>query len=209
MTDRYPGPSATDSDSDARFRRAIAAIDTANAEDPNSVVIDGVEQPKERAHAELMTQWVYDLDPHAGAEQLVAARAHHLRRWEMPRDGYPEGRAGYLRWRTDQRRRHTQQVAALLIDVGYDRPFIERVQQIIGKVDLRNDPAVQTHEDALCLVFLRTQLDQLASRLGDSHVEQVVRKSAAKMSDRGVAAAAGLPLSDHGRLLLQRALADP
>ena len=34
---------------------------------------------------------------------LLAARAHHLRRWELPRDSYPVGRAGYLRWRRDQK----------------------------------------------------------------------------------------------------------
>ena len=43
---------------DDRFARAIAAIDAANADDPNTISIDAVVRPKELAHAELMTAWV-------------------------------------------------------------------------------------------------------------------------------------------------------
>lgn len=186
--------------------RAIAAIDAANAEDPNHLTVDLVDQPKELAHAELMTQWVRTLDPDADDAQLVAARAHHLRRWELARDSYPEGRAGYLRWRSASRRRHAEQVSGMLADVGYDEPFIERVQRIIRKEGLSSDPAVQTHEDALCLVFLHTQLDELAEKLGEEHTLAVLRKSLGKMSAGGVAAAGQIELTDHGRALLERAL---
>ena len=74
-----------------RFAAAIAAIDRANAADPNRLVVDGVSRPKEQAHAELMTAWVQRLDPGADEAQLLAARAHHLRRWELPRRTYPAG----------------------------------------------------------------------------------------------------------------------
>ena len=49
-------------------------------------------------------------------------------------------------------------------------PTIERVQQIIRKEHLRTDPVVQVHEDALCLVFLQTQLADVANRLGPEKV---------------------------------------
>jgi len=194
-------------DADGRRRRAIAAIDAANADDPDVIVIDGVEQPKELAHAELMVQWVRSLDPAADDAQLIAARAHHLRRWELPRTSYPDGRAGYLRWRSEQRQRHGEQVAAILVDVGYDDAFVERVRQIVRKVGISDDAAVQTHEDALCLVFLQTQLDDLADRLGDAHIVEVLRRSVVKMSDQGVAVAATLPLGDRGQALLGQAVA--
>ena len=41
-----------------RLSAALAAVDTANADDPHTIVVDGVERPKELAHAELKTQWV-------------------------------------------------------------------------------------------------------------------------------------------------------
>jgi len=91
-----------------RFAAAVAAIDAANDADPVHITVDGVERPKELAHADLVEHWVRTLDPDASELQILAARAHHLRRWIVPRDGYPAGRAGYLRWRTDQRKRQAE-----------------------------------------------------------------------------------------------------
>lgn len=196
-----PGPPAD------RLSRALAAIDAANAEDPHTIVVDGVERPKEQAHAEMMTRWVRTLAPGCSDEQLLAARAHHLRRWSIPRDDYPRDRAGYLRWRTALRRQHAADVAEILRGAGYDETSIARVQDIVRKVGLGRDPGVQVHEDALCLVFLETQFDELAGRLDDGKMVEILRKTASKMSPEGLAAAASLPLSSQGAALLERALA--
>jgi hypothetical protein len=189
-----------------RLATALAAIDAANADDPHTLVVRGVERPKEQAHAEMMTAWVRRLDPEAGDEQLLAARAHHLRRWSLPRSDYPEGRAGYLRWRAELKKRHAEEVAGILEGAGYGPEAVERVQRIIRKQGLGHDPAVQVHEDALCLVFLETQYDEVADKLGDDKTVDVLRKTAAKMSPAGLEAAAGLPLSARGAALLARAL---
>ena len=137
-------PGVADRPAGDRLVRALAAIDAANGEDPNHVVVDGVERPKELAHADLMTAWVTRLDPGADDAQLLAARAHHLRRWTLPRDAYPDGRVGYLRWRARQKRRHAEEVAAILSAVGYDEATVARVQAIVAKQGLGSDPAVQT-----------------------------------------------------------------
>src|SRR4051812_27036533 len=97
-------------------------------------------RPKEQAHAELMTEWVQRLDPAASDVQLIAARAHHLRRWTSPRSSYPEGRAGYLRWRTALKRQHAEEVAGILAAVGYEPAVGERVGAIIRKEGLGSDP---------------------------------------------------------------------
>jgi hypothetical protein len=190
-----------------RFVRAIAAIDAANADDPNTITVHGAERPKEQAHAELMTAWVRRLDPNADEAQLLAARAHHLRRWSLPRSDYPEGRSGYLRWRTELKARHAQDVGTILSDCGYPSDTVDRVQRIIRKEHLRTDPATQTHEDALCLVFLETQLGGVGDQLGDEKTVEVVRKTLVKMSDRGRTEAIGLALDPEARRLLERALA--
>lgn len=192
--------------STGRFDAAIAAIDRANADDPDTIEIDGRRQPKELAHAELMTTWVRRLEPEADELQLLAARAHHLRRWAMPRERYPAGRAGYLRWRRDQARRQAEEVAVILAAAGYDDAEIERVQQIIRKEGLGSDPAVQTHEDALCLVFLQTQLGELLANLGEQRTVEVLARTARKMSPRGLAEAARLALPPDHVELLRRAL---
>jgi len=191
----------------SRLDAAIAAIDAANALDPNVLMIDGTERPKEQAHAEMMTAWVLRLDPDADEAQLLAARAHHLRRWSLPRSDYPDGRAGYLRWRTALKARHAEEVGEILAGCGYEPDLIDRVQRIIRKQDLRTDPATQTHEDALCLTFLQTQFGELADKLGDERTIGVVRKTLAKMSDQGRAEALALALSPAEVALVEQALA--
>ena len=153
-----------------------------------------------------MTAWVLRLDPDADAVQLLAARAHHLRRWAIARGEYPDGRAGYLRWRTALKRMHAEDVAAVLADADYDQRTISRVQAIVRKDGLASDPVVQTHEDALCLVFLTTQFDDFIERLGADKTVDVVRKTVAKMSDRGRAEALALPLSPAAVDVVTRAL---
>jgi hypothetical protein len=193
-------------DRSERFERAVTAIDAANADDPNTILARGERRPKEQAHAELMTEWVERLDPDAGELQLLAARAHHLRRWALPRSDYPEGRAGYLRWRKHAKDRHAEDVGRILTECGYSEEEIDRVQQIVRKERLATDPAVQTHEDALCLVFLETQFIALADQLGDDKTVEVLVKTLDKMSPAGQEAALGLPLTDRERGLVARAL---
>jgi hypothetical protein len=201
----------------ARFGAAIAAIDAANADDPHRLTVDGVERAKEVAHAEAMTTWVRRLDPDADEVQLLAARAHHLRRWTHPRSAFPEGRAGYLKWRTEARKAQAAEVAALLAAVGYDGVTIDAVRALVAKDGLgRGDlpdgddgraPAVQTHEDALCLVFLTTQFDPLADQLGDDKMIDVLVRTLAKMGGRGRAAALGLDLDPRSAALVAAAVA--
>ena len=204
---------------DDRLTRALAAIDAANADDPNTISVPGQEpgpagpggqeqsvvRPKELAHAELMTAWVTRLRPDASDALLLAARAHHIRRWVVPRSSYPEGRAGYLRWRRDLHERHATDVGAILDEVGYDDTTIARVQDIVRKRNLTRDPDVQVLEDALCLVFIETQFAELAAKLDRPKMVDVVRKTLKKMSAQGQAMALSLDMRADDRALIEEA----
>jgi hypothetical protein len=98
-------------------------------------------------------------------------------------------------------------VGEILAAAGYDDATVDAVQRIVKKVGLGTDPAVQVHEDALCLVFLETQLAETTDRLGDEHMLDVIRKTAAKMSPAGLAEVAAIPMRDHDRELIANALA--
>lgn len=202
MRDPYAG-GVNDPD---RFERAIAAIDAVNAGDPNTMRHEGRERPKEVVHAELATDWVRKLRPEASEELLLAARGHHLRRWTSPRSSYPSGRAGYLKWRRDLHEQHARELAEILVAAGYDAQAVEHVGRIVRKRDLRNDPEVQVFEDALCLVFLQTQLAPVARRLDHDKMVSVLAKTAAKMSRSGLAFAASLELDPESQRLLATAL---
>jgi hypothetical protein len=164
-----------------------------------------VERPKELAHSELVTEWVRRLAPDASEPLLLAARAHHLRRWTIPRSSYPEGRAGYLKWRKALHEQHARDVGEILTDVGYDDDTIERVQTLVRKRGLGKDAEVQVLEDALCLVFVETQMHDLAARVEPDKMLDVVRKTLVKMSPEAIDLALELDLTPEDRAMLERA----
>ncbi|MGZ0230086.1 MAG: DUF4202 domain-containing protein [Acidimicrobiales bacterium] len=179
------------------FNLAIAAIDKANTEDPHTLTIDGKEQPKELVHASMMTAWVKRLDPDASEVQLLAARAHHIRRWSLFRTDFAEGRAGYLQWRTALGKQHAQDLGVIMAEAGYSDELIAAGQKIVRKQGRTDDKAVQTHEDALCLVFLETQSLGLTRQLGDEKMVAVAAKTLAKMSPEAQGEALRLDLDER------------
>jgi hypothetical protein len=189
-----------------RYDAAASAIDAANAADPNIVSVRGEDAPLALAHGRLAAEWVSTLVPDADEALLLAARAHHLRRWEVPRTSYAEGRAGYLRWRKDQKARHARDVEELLVAAGYGADEVERVQALIRRDRLASDPGAQAVEDAACLVFIETQLADIAPRFDHAHLIDVIRKTSRKMSPAGLAAASSLDLGPDARALLVEAL---
>ena len=64
-------------------------------------------------------------------------------------------------------------------------------------------------DDGVCLVFLETQLDELAGRLDREKMLGVLRKTWAKMSTQGRAAALALTFSQSERTLVAEALDAP
>ena len=186
-----------------RYDAAVAAIDAANADDPNMVTVRGRELPLALAHGQLAVDWIGQLVDHPDEALLLAARAHHLRRWQVRRDSYPAGRPGYLRWRRDQKVRHAADVAEILESCGYAASEIERVQRLVKRESIDGAQAV---EDAACLVFIETQLAALAGRMDHELMIEVIRKTARKMSQSGLDAVASIPLTDSERALLGEAL---
>jgi hypothetical protein len=192
-----------------RFERAVAAIDAANAADPSAVHVRGRQWPLAQAHGVIAADWVATLHPDAEETWRLAARAHHLRRWELPRADYPAGRAGYLRWKRDQRRRHADDVAGLLLAIGYDPAPIERVQSLVRRDNLATDAGAQAVEDGACLAFVETQLADVATRLDRDHLVDILRKTARKMSPAALDALASMQLGDPERSVLDEAFGQP
>src|SRR5258708_29861334 len=193
-----------------RLRAALAAIDAANGADPTIVTVRDHSGPKEIIHADLVIDWVLRLKPDAGEALLLAARGHHFRRWTVPRTSYPAGRSGYLRWRKDLHAQHANELGVVLADAGYDEATISRVQSIVrkdGRARAGEHDDVQVLEDALCLVFLETQLVEIAARLDPEKLPGVITKTARKMSAAGIARIAEVPLGPGARRMLDEAFA--
>jgi len=197
----------TETDTGDRFGRTIARIDEANADDPFTIEVDGRPVPKELTHARMLTEWVERLLPEPGEALLLAARAHHIRRWESPRDTFPAGRRGYLRWRRDLQRRHAAHARAILDESGYDEDTIACVERLIRKETPKGDPEGQAFEDGLTLVFLETQLHDFALRTDPDTMAGVIRKTWSKISPAARDLALASDLAPEDRALIERALA--
>lgn len=179
------------SELDATARRtavneALARLDAVHAEDPAG--------DARRYHATLGA-WVARLtEGSVGPSDalVLAAGAQHLARWRTPRSAYPEGLEGYKRWRSTLARKHADDARAILEAAGCDAALAERVAELITKKRLGRDAEVDTFEDAICLTFLELEFAAFAAKTDREKVVEIVRKTWAKMTDRGHAAAAGL-----------------
>jgi hypothetical protein len=187
----------------ARYQQAIAAIDAANGADPNRV--SG--RPKELVYSEQMSRWLDRLAPGAAEPLRLAVRAQHIRRWEIPRDSYPMDRVGYLKWRTDLKHLHAKLVGEILAGAGYDDVTVARVQGLVRKDRLKQDPDSQTLEDVACLVFLENYFADFAKQHDAAKVIDILRKTWKKMSPAGQAAALALEMPAAARKLVEQALA--
>lgn len=195
-----------------RLRRALDAIDAANEQDPNEVEFGGESRPKELLHSERASAWLEVIEPEAGELLALAVRAHHLRRWELPRSAYPLGRAGYHAWRRELQKRHAAGTATIMESAGYTEQETRRVGSLIRKQDLKTDAEAQTFEDVLCLVFLEIQLEPFAALHEPDKVVEILVRTLPKMSDRAKALTAELSpkpeMAELIRLAIERSTTD-
>jgi hypothetical protein len=184
--------------SSSRFRTAIERFDAANAQDPR-----GVELP----YAQRLSAWVERLAPAASEELRLAARAQHICRWVIPRESYPPGRIGYLKWREDLKQFHARKAGEILRQLGYEEAAVARVQELIRKRNFPRTAESCVLEDALCLMFLETQFAETTAKTGDEKMLGILQKTWRKMSPQAREIALTLPMGTGQRALVEKALA--
>ncbi|KAI5474889.1 glutamyl-trna synthetase [Pseudohyphozyma bogoriensis] len=203
----------------SRYQAALSSFAEAHSTDPAN---DAAEY-----HAQLAsytTQLCALISPPVEPSEalLLASNCQHIRRWEKPRAEYPMGLSGYKTWRANLNKFHASVAEDILLKAGYsaeaDAELIARVKDLLMKKGLARppltppfkDPEMQLFEDAICLVFLRLQFVDFASKVSDDDkMVGIVRKTWAKMTDvgRGVVASelvGGLP--DDLKAVVGRAL---
>lgn len=176
----------------ARLAQALAAIDAANAQDPDRS--EG--RPAALLYGQRMSAELARLCPDASEPLQIAARGQHIERWTSPRRSYPEGRAGYLAWRTDLARHHAARVAGIMAEAGYSEAEAARAATMLRKEGIKRDAEVQMLEDAICFTFLRWYFAPFAPTQDAARLDRIVQKTARKMSSAARARALaefGLP----------------
>ena len=193
----------------SRFRAAIAAIDAANAEDPNLCLYEGRYIQKALLYAIRMTERLAIFRPEASEALRLAARSQHIRRWEIPRSDYPMNRIGYLKWRTALKHFHAGLASTLLEDAGYDPATVAHVQSLLRKERLQQDADSQTLEDVICLVFLEHDFADFSKKHTEEKIIGILRKTWKKMSPEAQQAALQLNLLPTARAQIEKALQSP
>ena len=187
----------------SRYDQAIARFDAAHAEDPEK---DSSSRPRELVYAQRMSAWLEKLAPEATEPLRLAIRCQHIRRWTIRRGDYPEGAAGYRKWRADEAASHALVAREILEQTGYDAETVQRVQSLVRKERLKQDPEAQLLEDVTCLVFLENYFLEFAAKHDEPTLLRILRKTWNKMSPKGHAAALSLSLPAPLRQLVERAV---
>ena len=187
------------------FEQAIAGFDAVHAEDPEK---DGAGRPKELVYAQRMSAWLEKLAPQASEPLRLAVRCQHIRRWVIRRADYPEGVDGYRKWRADEAASHALIAREILQKAGYDARTVQRIQSLVRKERLKQDPETQLLEDVTCLVFLEHQFVEFAAKHDEPTLLRILRKTWNKMSSRGHEAALALKLPAPLRAIIDKALAE-
>jgi hypothetical protein len=176
------------------YGRARELVDTAHAADPNRAA-DG--RPAELVYADRMETWVARVVPEATPLLRLAARCQHLERWSVPRATFPEGRAGYLKWRQSLYVKQAARARELLLVAGVAEAEADEVATWVSKSSLKSNPGTQALEDAACLVFLESEIEAFAAQHAEYPREKfvgILKKTWAKMSPRARELALALEL---------------
>lgn len=161
-----------------RLETCFARIDEANALDLDR---------SEGAPAALLygRRMIAELDRHfpdAADPLRIAARGQHIERWVLRRGDYPEGRTGYLKWRTDLAAHHARRIGEIMSEAGYSHEEIERAARMIRKEGIKSDTEVQALEDVICFTFLKWYFIPFSEKHTAEKIDRIVAKTARKMS---------------------------
>jgi len=167
------------------YLKALALIDAANSQDPNQVVADGKDWPKELLYSERMTDMLGRYNPDADEVMHLAIRSQHIERWKSPRNAYPMDRIGYLKWRKDLYQIQANTAAVLMLEAGCDDEAIKRVRVAVAKKNIKGNADTQLLEDVTDLVFLEHYILDFVAKHPDYTEEkwiEIIRKTWKKMS---------------------------
>lgn len=193
--------------SSERLDTVFSVIDKINSEDPNTIEINGELKAKELVYGERMSACLNENWPNADEYLQIAVRAQHIKRWHLLRNDFPEGKAGYLKWRKELGIFHAELAKVIMLENGYKEEEAENTANIVRKAKLKHNQDSQTLEDVACLVFMMHYFASFAAKHSEEKIIDIVQKTWRKMSIKGQEVALSLTLPPHLGSLVHRALA--
>jgi hypothetical protein len=188
-----------------KLDQAFELFDTYNSKDPKKTLINNQEVPDALLYAQRMTKMLHEFETGASEQLKLAARSQHIGRWAIPRNQFPQDRKGYLQWRGQLKIHHAKIASEIMEKVGYDESTISKVKDLLMKKQLKQNPETQTLEDVICLVFLAYYFEDFSKDHEEGKLVNILNKTIVKMSEKGVAAALNLALSEKVKSLIGKA----
>ncbi len=192
-----------------RYRAVIADIDQANADDPRTITVAGTTRPYEVVYSERMSERLAVMYPAASELLRIAAHGQHIRRFDIPRAQFAQGRDGYNEWRRTCRDHHAKLLHDIMSRHGFDQQDIEHVAKLVKKEQLKKDKESQALENVVDVVFLDHYFDEFLgkySQYDDGKIIDIIGKTLRKMSPKGHQAALELDLPERTRKLVLAAV---
>lgn len=190
-----------------RIESVLTDIDAVNAEDPASSLWAGSLHPQAWIEGRRAHHWALELTPGASEPLQLAARAHHMRRWEVARESFSRTRHGYHAWRSRLYDFHADALDGLMRAYGYAEEERAAATALLHKRGIKTDAEAQTYEDAVSLAFLEIRLASFAETVDESQLTNALRRTWRKMGPAGHEAALALDLEPRARHAIERALA--
>jgi Domain of unknown function (DUF4202) len=176
------------------LENALEAFDEINSQDPRRQSYQNRNHPREWIFSVRVSDWIERLDSNAPEAVRLAARAHTLRRWEIPRDRYAMDNDGYHEWRRATALHSARAAGEILRRIGYWDDVIDRVRGLILRETVPDDPDARLLEDADCLAFLEMKLQDYLPRWDEKKLGRILQGTWAKMSPAARQLALELPI---------------
>lgn len=191
--------------SNEQYKRATEEIERVHAEDPSGETEGGTWYPSELVYSRRMLAMLELFSTDNSNTLKLAVQCQHLKRWGIPRSGYPYDRRGYHQWRRVVMEFQLQQTHSILSGVGIDEADMLWIIDTLRNQGDKTKPASQIVMDTACLVFLKWYMEPFATKHESEKVIDIMKKTMRKMSEHGLSFIPKLDLTIEARLVLQKA----
>ncbi len=164
------------------------------------------EGPRDYIFCQRVEDWIQKLTSSPSEALILSAWGHVLYRWAVPRESYPQNTSGYHQWRRAQAQKSAEETNKILIEEKGSDELQKKVRTLILKTTFPQDPESRVLEDATCLVFLETKLEEYISQWDETKTIRILKGTLEKMTPQAIQLALKVPLSPLGKHLVEKTL---
>ena len=190
--------------SDDLYIKTTEAINLVHTED-ETLINDGAKTvASELVYSQRMLAMLEVFDKGSSKLLRLAVQCQHLRRWNIPRTNYSMDRRGYHQWRRAVMEYQLNQTREILIQNKVDIDDIDFILDGLSNQGNKAHATAQIIMDTACLVFIKWYLEAFAAKHEQKKVNDIMKKTMQKMSDKGISLVHSIDLNENVALILSK-----